>query len=211
MVAPYLYSLYMPLWSTREKPSFAFTSWRLIALEILFLMDFAYYLHVKQYLGINKILYFEAWWAPGLVWPGLWELRWVDLTVTFHPENGNQPCHWDTVFIIVSIQGCTNPRRQVSMATKFCTVAPKICRAWILNLLRLTLPKPKILGRLQVFFVKFLDSCFNTFNTRRLEITSSWWFHINNRIRRDNQLGSKFHQNPSSGRRVISCGQTWRN
>jgi len=35
-------------------------------------------------------------------------------------------------------QGCTNPDSQVTMMTKFCTVAPNICGSSVLNLLYIT-------------------------------------------------------------------------
>jgi hypothetical protein len=47
---------------------------------------------------------------------------------------------------------CTNPRRQIAVATTFCTVASNICRSSICNLLRFTLLAPRIL-RLSTFLL----------------------------------------------------------
>jgi len=38
----------------------------------------------------------------------------------------------------ILIQGCTNPRHQFAMVTKFCTVAPNICGSLVWNLLHVT-------------------------------------------------------------------------
>ena len=42
------------------------------------------------------------------------------------------PCFQINLFLI---QGCTNPGRQVAVATKFCAVAPNICGSSVWNLL----------------------------------------------------------------------------
>lgn len=43
------------------------------------------------------------------------------------------------------LQACTNPGRQVPMATKFCTVAPNICGSSVWNLFRVAFLTPNIL------------------------------------------------------------------
>ena len=46
---------------------------------------------------------------------------------------------------VLFIQRCTNPGRQVAMATEFCTVASNICVFSVRNLLHVTLLVPIIL------------------------------------------------------------------
>ena len=56
----------------------------------------------------------------------------------------------------VSAQGCAQiPERQVARATKFCTVAPNICRPAVWNLLHVTL----LATRIWRWFVGFWKIC----------------------------------------------------
>jgi len=47
---------------------------------------------------------------------------------------------------------CTNSRHQVTQMTKFCMVAPNICRSSVWNLLRVTLLGPRVLRKPQILF-----------------------------------------------------------
>jgi hypothetical protein len=53
--------------------------------------------------------------------------------------NKNQP------FANLLIQGCSNPGHSFTQATKFCIMAPNICRSSAWNLLRNTILAPRIL------------------------------------------------------------------
>lgn len=44
---------------------------------------------------------------------------------------------WDAMYFGREVQGYTNPRREVAVATKSCMVVPKICRSSACNLLLL--------------------------------------------------------------------------
>jgi len=52
-------------------------------------------------------------------------------------------------------RGCTNPGRQITMATTFCMVAPNICASSVQNLLSVTLLAARILR----WFLKFGKNC----------------------------------------------------
>ena len=52
-------------------------------------------------------------------------------------------------------QGCTNPGRQITMATTFCTVPPNICGSPLESLLRVTLLAARILR----WFLEFGKKC----------------------------------------------------
>ena len=43
------------------------------------------------------------------------------------------------MYLVVFIDKCTSPRCQVTQSTKFCTVAPKICRSPVGNVFNVTL------------------------------------------------------------------------
>ena len=43
-------------------------------------------------------------------------------------------------------QGCTNPARQVAMATELCMVAPNICGTTLRNLIHFTRVVPKVIS-----------------------------------------------------------------
>jgi len=53
-------------------------------------------------------------------------------------------------------QGCTNPRRQVSRATKFCSETLNICGPSVWDLLHDTILAPKILRRILNFWKIFV-------------------------------------------------------
>jgi hypothetical protein len=55
------------------------------------------------------------------------------------------------------LQWCTNPKRQVARATKFCRLGPNICVSSVWNWLQITLLGLKILRS----FLDFLKSCSN--------------------------------------------------
>jgi hypothetical protein len=50
-----------------------------------------------------------------------------------------------TTTITIVTQRCTDPGRQVAVATKPCTVAPNICGSPVWNLLHVTILAPRIL------------------------------------------------------------------
>ena len=54
------------------------------------------------------------------------------------------------------IQGCTNPRHQVSRVTKFCAVAPQICRSWVCSLLNVASFGAEIILRWLPYFLENL-------------------------------------------------------
>ena len=47
-------------------------------------------------------------------------------------------CTYNSRNIRILVQGCTSPKRQVAVATKFCVVEPNICGCSVRNLLRAT-------------------------------------------------------------------------
>jgi hypothetical protein len=62
---------------------------------------------------------------------------------------------WKCLFGYIISQGCTNARRQVAVATKFCAVTPNICDSSVCHLLHVTLLALRILRGL----LDFLKIC----------------------------------------------------